>query len=197
MHILIHMYSLSSTMTGYCHVCWPHSLPLLLPPWQLYNIHYKFLAINTQLFCTQSWYYLFTPCCSKYNLPNIQCMWQFKGNRNGGLILLSYLSRSRLAIPHLTASPVLSESCKFRHLLWLATLCHANDFWPAWLWGTVVCHSCQHSHVTITAPVLVTQSGLHTWTCRGASEKVWVPLRDKQVISCADSVGQHTDHGNW
>jgi len=120
-HMHIHLYSLSSIMTGSCHVCCvthslscvlcvtqfamcavchtvchvccvSHSLPWLFSPWQLCcNIHIKFLAINTQLFCTQTWYRFFTPCCSKYSLPNIQCIWLFKGNWSGGLILLSQL----------------------------------------------------------------------------------------------------------
>jgi hypothetical protein len=90
-HMHIHMYSLRSTMTGSCHVCWSQSLPWLFSPWQLCNIHFKFLAISTQLFCTQTWYRLFTPCCSKYSSPNIQCIWLFKGNWSGGLILLSQL----------------------------------------------------------------------------------------------------------
>jgi hypothetical protein len=112
-----------------------------LSPWELYNVHFKFLAINTQLFCTPTWYCWFTPYCSKYILPKIQRTWQFKCNWSGGLILLSCLSRSRLAIPNLTASPTLPESCKFRHLPWLPIPYHANNYRPTWLWGTVVCLS--------------------------------------------------------
>jgi hypothetical protein len=163
-----HTFAITITsLTGSCHVCWPHSLPLLLPPWQDHAMcadhtvcHYYYLPDSCTIFTLNSCHkhsailhliliLPFTACCSKYSVPNIQFMWRFKGNWSGGLILLSYLSRSRLAIPNLTASSMLSESCKFRHLRWLPTPRHANDFWPVWLWGTIIC---------VTAVSTVTQT---------------------------------------